>query len=143
MCIFNISRSECNLSLSKRDFFELFCCNTVSYWIREHFVSLSHIWISIKVTFFLAFSFVLTHFLHWKSDKWLLWFAGGVIFYLTTQSRKIPFKKFKVTVKGVMLILQEWNSFCGLVILWIRMASEIFYSAEDCDRVFIRGLVLT
>ena len=52
-CIFNVSRSECNLSLSKRDFFVLLYYNTQSYWIREHFVSLSYFSISIKVTFFL------------------------------------------------------------------------------------------
>jgi len=35
-------KSECNLSLSKRDFFVLLYYNTQSYWIRARFVSLSY-----------------------------------------------------------------------------------------------------
>jgi len=71
LCIFNASGSVCNFSLSKRDFFVLLCCNTQSYCIRQHFVSLSYFWISIKVTLLSTFLFVLTSFLHWKSVKWL------------------------------------------------------------------------
>ena len=33
------------------------------------------------------------------------WFARGIIFNLATQSRKIPFKEFKVTVRGVIVNL--------------------------------------
>jgi len=42
LCNFNISRSECNLSLSKRDYFVLLCCNAQSYYARECFVSFSY-----------------------------------------------------------------------------------------------------
>jgi len=52
--IFNVSRSECIFSLSKRDFFVLLCCNTQSCCIRKCFVSLSYFWISIKWHFFLS-----------------------------------------------------------------------------------------
>ena len=47
----DVLRSECNLSLSERDFFVLLYCNTQSYCIRERLVSLSSVWI-IKVTLF-------------------------------------------------------------------------------------------
>jgi len=37
---------------------------------------------------------------------------------------KIPFKEFKITVRGVILIWQKWDGFCGLANLWMGMTSE-------------------
>jgi len=36
--------------------------------------------------------------------------------------------------------VKQW--ICGLTNLWMRMTSEAFIM-EDCDWVFIRGLILT
>ena len=82
-CIFNISRSEYNISLSKRDFLVLLYCNTQSYCIRERFVSLSYFWISIKVTLFSVFLHVLTFFFlieNQTSRSDYLWFARNITF---------------------------------------------------------------
>ena len=65
----DVLRSECNLSLSEIDFFVLLYCNTQSYCIRERLVSLSYVRISIKVTLFFVFLYVMTSSLYWKSDK--------------------------------------------------------------------------
>jgi len=81
-CIFNVSRSKCNLSLSKNDFLVLLCCNQ-SYCIRECFVWLSCFWISIKVTLFSVFLHVLTFFFlieNQTSRSDYLWFARSVTF---------------------------------------------------------------
>ena len=69
-----------------------------------------------------------------------------MIFNLATHCRKISFKEFKefkVSVRGVMLTYQKWNSFYGVVILWMRMTSEVFTPQGIVIEAIIRGLVLT
>ena len=125
-CIFNVLRSECNLSPSKRDFFVLLCCNTQSYRIRGSLVSLSYVWISIKVTLFLSSYMSRLPFCieNQVNRSGYSWFVINVIFNLASQSWKFSFKKFKITVRGVILNWHEWNNFRGLVNLWMRMTSE-------------------
>jgi len=64
------------------------------------------------------------------------------MFNLASQSRKILFMKFKVTVRGMMLTWQEWNSFYELVILWMRMTSEVFTPQGIMIESIIRDFVI-
>jgi len=101
--IFNILWSECNLSLSKRDFFALFCCNTQSYWIRVFFFiflninksdSFSYLLICLDFFFVLKIRQVEAIIF----DLLEVWYSN-----LASQSWKIPFKQFlkKVIVRSV------------------------------------------